>query len=87
MPVVRELKREARVVGSLDNDDVGHEVGAELERDRLDHVGALRLVTRERQHLYHKGVRDAKTSSGCQAINNTGAEEESEEETSTWRKR
>jgi hypothetical protein len=50
VPVVRELEREARVVRRLDDDDVGHEVGTEQQRERLDDVRPLRLVARQREH-------------------------------------
>ncbi len=37
------------VVGRLDDDDVGHEVGAEGERERLDLIRLLRFAAGERQ--------------------------------------
>lgn len=50
LPVVGELQLQPGVVGRLDGDDVGEEVGPQQEADGLDDVGPLRLVPGQRQH-------------------------------------
>lgn len=45
LPVVGQLQLQSGVVGRLDGDDVGEEVGAQQEADGLDDVGPLRFVS------------------------------------------
>eukprot|EP01137_Pigoraptor_chileana_P037472 Opistho-2@34593 len=48
MPIVRQLELKARMVGSLNSDDVRAEVGTKEEAERLDDIGPLGLVSRQR---------------------------------------
>lgn len=49
-PVVGQLQLQAGVVGRLDGDDIGEEVGSQQEAYGLDHVGPLWFVSRQRQN-------------------------------------
>ena len=50
LPVVGQLQLQPGVVGRLDGDDVGEEVGSQQEADRFDDVGPLWFVSGQRQH-------------------------------------
>jgi hypothetical protein len=50
MPVVAEREGQLGVVGSLDDDLVGHEIGAHGELQGLDDILALRFASRETEH-------------------------------------